>query len=121
MDNAFYINIVLIAVILVLIALILKYRKKDRDKTTQTIDSVIDFGEKLVSEMPETGQELISMIRKTISENKMPLASIFDISKGVVSQMTLQELMDLIVSVTSRLLNTEVCSLMLLDPEKKRA
>jgi len=119
MNNAIYINIVLFVIIIVLIAIILKYRRKDKDKITETIDSVIDFGGKLVSSIPETGQDLISMIRNTISEDKIPLTSIFDISKGVVSQMTLQELMDLIVSVTSRLLDTEVCSLMLLDPEKK--
>ena len=119
MNNSLFINILLFTIILVLIAIIIKYRKKDKDKITRTIDSVIDFGGKIVSEIPGTGQELISMIRKTISEDKIPLTSIFDISKGVVSQMTLQELMDLIVSVTSRLLDTEVCSLMLLDSEKK--
>lgn len=119
MSNAQILIAVLLAIITGLVLVIIKNRKKEQNKITQTIDSVIDFGGKIVSDMPGAGQDFISMIRKTIAEDKIPLTSIFDISKGVVSRMTLQELLNLIVNVTSKLLDTEVCSLMLLNQDKQ--
>jgi putative nucleotidyltransferase with HDIG domain len=110
--------LILLLIICSLVYLILRERKKYKTTRLSSLESFIDLSEKVVSGIPQAGQELINVLRKAMVEQKIPLSAIFDISKGFISQMNLKELLDLIVDVTLKIMNAEICSLMLLNDEK---
>ena len=116
MTNFHVVLLCIIAALVIYILFLLRKRKKAEGDNMPS--SVIGQAGMIVSELPEAGQELIKLLRKSLTSDKIPLSSIFDISKGMISNMKILDLMNLIVDVTTRIMDAEICSLMLLNNEK---
>ncbi len=61
----------------------------------------------------EIGQEL-----KSKNENRS-IALLYEVSRAIVSNRYLEEILSLVVGLTSELMGSKICSLMLLDEEKQ--
>ncbi|GEM_PF-2683918 len=119
MNNYNFYIITILTVLAGFSFVIFAFRKKGRNKIVQASNSGNGSGETPVSEISGIGRDFVLMVGKGMAKERLPLASLRELSKEVASTLTLQDLLNLIVNVTSRLLDTRVCSLMLLHPEKK--
>ena len=68
--------------------------------------------------MPETMQS-IEQLQRSLDQRHRELETLAQVSEAVVSEAYLDEILQLIVTVTAELMGSKICSLMLLDEAKQ--
>lgn len=70
----------------------------------------------VASQMADTTQDSeFQVLRQVIQQHQRELAALSKVSEAVVSERYLDEILQLIITVTAELMSSKICSLMLLD------